>query len=151
MAAGAFTFYHQFAERIADGTIDMDDATANTFKLALFTSTHTPSTADTTFSALTNELTTLYGYTAGGKGLESITWVQTSGVSKFDAADVVWTAASGSITARYAVLYDTTVAAAGDLIGYFLLDATPADVTATDGNTLTVQWHTDGVFTLSVV
>ena len=150
MAAGAFTFYHQFAEKVADGTIDMDDTTALTYKLALFTSTHAPSTADTTFSALTNQVTG-NGYAAGGTALTSITWAQTAGVAKFDAADVVYTASGGPITARYAVLYDTTVAAAGDLIGYFLLDSAPADVTATDGNTLTIQWHTDGIFTLSVV
>ena len=147
MAAGAFVFYHQFAELVADGTQDLD---THGFKLALFTSTYSPSTASTTFSVLTNQVAEANGYLAGGKALESITWAQTGGIAKFDAADVVWTAASGSITARYAVLYNTTVAGAGDLIGYFLLDATPADVTATDGNTLTVQWHTDGIFTLDV-
>jgi hypothetical protein len=148
MAAGAFTFYHQFAELVADGTQDLD---THAFKLALFTSAHTPSTADTTFSALTNQVAAGNGYTAGGETLATVTWAQTSGVAKFDAADVVWTATGGSITARYAVLYNSTVAAAGDLVGYFLLDSTPADVTATDGNTLTVQWHADGIFTLSVV
>jgi len=147
MAAGAFTFYHQFAELVADGTQDLD---THGFKLALFTSTHSPSTADTTFSSLTNQVSG-NGYAAGGNALASITWAQTSGVAKFDAADVVYTASGGSITARYAVLYNTTVAGAGDLVGYFVLDDTPADVTATDGNTLTVQWHTDGIFTLSVV
>jgi hypothetical protein len=147
MAAGAFTFYHQFAELVADGTQDLD---THGFKLALFTSSHTPATSDTTFSALTGQVSG-NGYTAGGQALTSITWAQTSGVAKFDAADVVWTASGGSITARYAVLYNTTVAGAGDLVGYFVLDSTPADVTATDGNTLTVQWHTDGIFTLSVV
>lgn len=147
MAAGAFTFYNQFAELVADGTHDLD---ADGFKLALFTSSHTPAASDTTFSSLTNQVSG-NGYTAGGEALASVTWAQTSGVAKFDAADVVYTASGGSITARYAVLYNTTVAGAGDLIGYFLLDATPADVTATDGNTLTIQWHTDGIFTLSVV
>ena len=146
MAAGAFTFYHQFAELVADGTLDLD---TDGFKLALFTSSHTPATSDTTFSSLTSQVTG-NGYTAGGTALASITWAQTAGVATFDAADVVYTADSGSIVARYAVLYDTTLAGAGDLIGYFLLDATPADVTATDGNTLTVQWHANGIFTLDV-
>jgi len=149
MAAGAFTFYNQFAELVADGTIDLDN---DTFKLALLTSSYTPNAAsDTTFSVIdANEHAAENGYSAGGEALTSVTWGQSSGVGTFDAADVEWTASGGSITARYAVLHDSTVGGAGDLIGYFLLDSTPADVTATDGNTLTVQWHGDGIFTLDV-
>lgn len=51
----------------------------------------------------------------------------------------------GSITARSAVLYEV----AGDVLNHALLDAAPADVTATDGNTLTVAASASGVFTLS--
>jgi hypothetical protein len=61
-----------------------------------------------------------------------------------DPADAVWTAAGGSITARFAVLYEV----AGDVLCYCLLDSTPADVTATDGNTLTVAFNASGIFTL---
>ena len=146
MAANALVFYHSFSEAIADGTQDLD---THVFKLALFTSTHTPALTDTTFSALTNQVATAFGYTAGGATLGTVTWAQTTGTATFDAADVTWTAAGGSITARYAVLYNSTVAAAGDLVGYILLDNTPADVTVTDTNTLTVQWNASGIFTLA--
>ena len=69
----------------------------------------------------------------------------TTTVTVDDAADAVWTASGGSITARFAVIYEN----AGDVLCYCLLDSTPADVTATDGNTLTVALHSSGIFTLS--
>ena len=147
MAAGAFTFYNQFAELVADGTIDLDN---DTFKLALLDSGYSPSAASTTFSVVDEDEISGSGYSAGGETLTSVSWSQTAGVATFDAADVEYTADGGTITARYAVLHDTTVGGAGDLIGYFLLDSTPADVSVTDGNTLTIQWHEDGIFTLDV-
>ena len=146
MAAGTLTFYDSFVEALGDGTIDLD---THTFKVALFTSSYSPSAASTTFSALTNEVSAGAGYSAGGATLGSVTWAQTSGTAKFDAADTVWTASGGDITARYAVLYDSSVGGAGDLIGYILLDTAPADVTATDGNTLTIQWSGSGIFTVA--
>lgn len=59
--------------------------------------------------------------------------------------DPVWTASGGSITARFAVIYEVS----GNVLCYCLLDSTPADVTATTGNTLTVAAHSSGVFTLA--
>jgi len=147
MAAGTLTLYNTVAEWIADGTIDLD---THAFKLALLASGYTPSAAHDLYADLTNELSTANGYTSGGASLASITWGQVGGVSVFDSADVVWTASGGSIVARYGVLYDDT-AAGKPLIGYFLLDAAPANVTATTGNTLTVAPHaTLGWFALTV-
>ena len=62
-----------------------------------------------------------------------------------DPADAVWTASGGSITARFAVIYES----GGNVLCYCLLDSTPADVTATDGNTLTVALNASGIFTLA--
>jgi hypothetical protein len=63
----------------------------------------------------------------------------------------VFTASGGSITARYAVIDDDTVTTpvADPLVCYSLLDNSPADLTATDGNTFTVQMNASGIFTLS--
>lgn len=146
MAASALTFYHSFSEAIADGTQDLD---THVFKVALFTSTHVPSVNDTTFSALTNEVAAGTGYTAGGATLANVTWAQVAGTATFNADNTAWTASGGSITARYAVLYNSTVAGAGDLVGYITLDTTPADVTVTDTNTLTIEWNASGIFTLA--
>lgn len=147
MAAGKFTLYDSVAELIADGTIDLDN---DTFKLALLASGYTPSAAHDEYADLTNELSTANGYTSGGATLTGVTWGQTGGVATFDSDEVVWTASSSGITARYAVLYDDT-SSGKKLIGYMLLDSTPANVTATAGNTLTVAPHaTQGWFQLTV-
>jgi hypothetical protein len=40
----------------------------------------------------------------------------------------------------------STASGGGDpILGYFLLDSTPADVTVTDGNSLTVTWAANGI------
>ena len=54
-------------------------------------------------------------------------------------------------TARYAAIYDDTVASpvVDPIVCSTLLDTTPADVTATDGNTFTIQMNASGIFTLS--
>jgi hypothetical protein len=147
MAAGTFTLYDSVAEWIADGTIDLD---THTFKIILVTSAYTPSAAHDELADITNQLSTANGYTAGGGTLANVTWTRAAGVATFDSDNFVWTASGGSITARRAVMYDDTVA--GDpLIGHFLLDATPADLTATDGNTFTVGPHaSNGWFQLTV-
>jgi hypothetical protein len=50
-------------------------------------------------------------------------------------ANIVFTASGGSIAARLAALYEV----GGDVLAYMLLDATPADVTVTSGNALTIN------------
>lgn len=148
MAAGTFTLYDHVAEHIADGTIDLD---GHTFKLMLVDDGYTPNAAHDEYEDVSDdEIANGAGYTTGGAALTSVTWGQTGGVATFDSDPVVWTATGGPITARYAILFDDSVT--GDpLIGYFLLDATPADVTVTDGNTLTVSPHaSNGWFQLTV-
>lgn len=144
--AASITFYQSFREYIADGTIDLD---GHTFKVALTSSSYTPSASShSVFADVTNELSTANGYTAGGATLGSVTWTRSGGTVTFDAADTTWTASGGSIVARYAVIYDDT-AASDELVAYILLDTTPADVTTTTGNTLTLQWNASGIFTLT--
>lgn len=139
--AASITFYNSFREYIADGTIDLD---THTFKVALVASGYTFSAAHTVFADITNELATANGYTAGGAALGSVTWEHSGTTSTFDAADTEWTASGGSIVARYAVIYDDT-AASDELVACVLLDTTPADVTATDGNKLILQWNASGI------
>lgn len=146
--AASITFYNSFRKYLGDGTVDLD---THTFKVLLTSSTYTPSATTHTVKAdVTNELSTANGYTAGGATLGTVTWSQSGGTVTFDAADTAWTASGGSITARYAVIYDDTPTSPADpLVAYILLDTTPADVTATDGNTLTLQWNASGIFTLT--
>ncbi len=122
-----------------------------TVKATLHTSTYTFAATHSVYADLTNELSTANGYTNGGQALGSITWGQTSGTATFDAADTVWTASGGSIVARRLVLrvVGTINSQVDPLILSVLLDTTPADVTATTGNTLTIQWNASGIFTLA--
>jgi len=122
-----------------------------TVKVTLHTSTYTFAATHNVYADLTNELSTANGYTNGGLALTSLSWSQTSGTATFSAANAVWTASGGSITARRAVIrvVGTINSQVDPLIASILLDTTPADVTATSGNTLTLQWNGSGIFTLT--
>lgn len=149
MAADAWKVYNSFKEYMADGTIDMDN---DAFKMALFdVGSNATSLAVVRYGSLTSETANANGYTTGGKTLTSPTWVLAGSTVTFDGANVAWTASGGSITVRYAVIYDDTVSAVATDANVCMttLDNTPADVTVTDGNTLTVQINASGVFTLS--
>ncbi len=140
MAAGAWTFTNGGRTKLLDGTFDID---TDTFKMALFLSTSNIGAASTTYAGLTNEHANANGYTTGGKTLT----MALSGTTTVtvDCDDQVWTASGGSIVARFAVIYES----AGNVLCYCLLDSTPADVTATTGNTLTVAINASGIFTLA--
>lgn len=143
MAAGTWTFTNGARTKILDGTF----ASGSSWKVALFTSTSNLTTASTTFAGCTNEVgTTNTGYTAGGEaitaalaGTTSVTWSFSSNPS--------WTAGSANLTAKWAAIYKV----AGDVLCFCTLDSGGADVTATNGNTLTID--SDGtpnpVFTLA--
>lgn len=140
MAAGAWTFTNASRTYLLDGTFDLN---SDSLKMALFLSSSNIGSGSTTYAGLTNEHANANGYTTGGKALTpSLTGTTTV---TFDVDDQVWTASGGSITARFAVIYEVS----GNVLCYCLLDSAPADVTATDGNTLTVQIHSSGVFTLA--
>lgn len=146
MPAGKWKLYDTAKLNIGSGVTDLD---TNTFKIALFTSSSNANTlTNSTLSQLTNQVANANGYTTGGNTLSSVTWTQSSGTATFDAADTTWTASGGSITARFAVIYDDT-SASDSLVCVCLLDTAPADVTATSGNTLTIQFNASGIFTLS--
>lgn len=124
-----------------NGTFDFD---TDSFKIALFLSTSNLGAATTTFAGVTNEHAAANGYTAGGIAV-TIALSGTTTVTVDSTTNPVWTAAGGSIVARFGCLYEV----AGDVVAYFLLDSTPADVTATDGNTLTITISASGVFTVA--
>jgi hypothetical protein len=87
-------------------------ASGDTFKIALYTSSATLNANTTAYSA-TNEVSGT-GYTAGGATLTSngVSTTNTStaiGVGHLDFADASW--ASATITARGALIYNTTPSA----------------------------------------
>jgi len=141
MAAGAWTFTNGGRTSLLDGTFDID---SDSWKMALFLSTSNLGAASTTFAGVTNEHAAANGYSAGGIAV-TLTLSGTTTVKVDIDTDPVWTADSGSIVARFAAIYEV----GGNVLCYCLLDDSPADVTATDGNTLTVAAHANGVFTLA--
>lgn len=149
MAASAWRRYHTLPEYIGDGTIDLDN---DTFKVGLYLSTSNCATlTHTVLANLTNEHANANGYTTGGYTMLSVTWTTVTSTTTFDSADPQWTASGGPITARFAVIYKSGTANAivNPLVAYCLLDTTPADVTSTDGNTLTIQNSASGIFTIT--
>lgn len=149
MAADAWAVYDIFKEYIGDGTIDLD---ADTFNCGLYSSTSNFATLTLSGRAnLTNQHATANGYTQPGSALASVTWVRAGSTTTLDSADEVFTASGGSIVARAAVIDDDTVTTptADPLCCYTLMDNTPADVTATSGNTLTIQMNASGILALS--
>lgn len=141
MAAGAWVFTNGGRTSLLDGTFDID---SDTWKMGLFLSTSNIGAASTTYAGVSNEHATANGYTQDDTTIV-LTLSGTTTVKVDINTDPVWTAAGGSIIARYAVIYEN----AGNVLCYCLLDGTDADVTVTTGNTLTVAAHASGVFTLS--
>ena len=141
MAAGTWTFTNGGRTKLLDGTFDID---TDSWKMAQFLSTSNIGAASTTYAGVTNEHANANGYTTGGIAV-TLTLAGTSTVTVDVSTDPVWTASGGSITSRFSVIYEVS----GNVLCYCLNDSTPADVTATDGNTLTVQISASGVFTLA--
>jgi hypothetical protein len=142
MAAGTWTVTNTTRTKILNGQFDID---SDTYKCALFLSTSNISASSTTYAGVTNEVASANGYTTGGITVSPLALSGTTSVTVKFGTNPVWTASGGSITARFAVLYES----GGDVVAYCLLDSTPADVTATSGNTLTVDATTNPVFTLA--
>lgn len=140
-AAGNWTFTNNTRTYILNGTFDWD---TDSFKEALLLSTSNIGASSTTYAGVTNEHANANGYTTGGIAV-TITLAGTTTVTVDSSTDPVWTASGGSIVARFGLLYEVS----GNVAAYFLLDSTPADVTATAGNTLTIQHHASGIYTLA--
>jgi len=93
-----------FKQQLMQAQHDFTNSTGHTFKLALYTNSATFDASTTDYTA-TNE-TSGTGYSAGGGTLTNVT-PTTSGTTAFtDFADLTF--ASSSITARGALIYNTT-------------------------------------------
>ena len=147
MAANAFQVFDVFQDQLGNKLHDLN--ATDVVKMGLILSGWTPNiSTDVSYSVIASsyEHAALYGYTAGGDAVAS-TWDTVAGKLTFDVANNVWSASGGPITARYALLYNSSAGGTNDLIAYCLMDNTPADKTATDGNTFTVTVHESGIYT----
>lgn len=135
---------------MANGDIIWKASGGSTIKVALFPSTITinQDTDETIATHIASELTGT-GYTARGAELTLSDPATGSGTHqiKLDAADVVWTI-TGTLSAgaRYGLIYkDTGNNSTSYLLGWVDFDA---DKNPEDG-TLTIQWDTNGILTMS--
>ena len=93
-----------FKQALLDGEMDFSSDTAETFKIALYTSSATLDASTTAYSA-TNEVSGT-GYSAGGNTLTISANPTTSGTTAFlDFADTTWS--SATLTARGALIYES--------------------------------------------
>jgi hypothetical protein len=129
-APGAWTLVNGARTDILAGNFPVGSG----YKVALVTSSSNISASSTTWSGVTNEVSSGNGYTTGGVAVTLADTGSTS-VAVYFSSNPSWTASGGSIVARWAVLYKVS----GDVVCYCLLDSTPADVTVSSGNTLTVK------------
>lgn len=138
--------YNHLLELMGDNTIDMD---ADTFTLALMNATHVFTAANTLWSEVSaNEIASAFGYTTPGQNLTAVTWTTAVATVTFDAADVTWTAAGGSIgPATDAVLYDNTTTAPLDAL--MLSIDFGASETAGDGTDFKVTWNASGIISIA--
>lgn len=138
---GTIAFYNSWKDYLCEAV----NSSSDTFIIGLVTSSYTFSAAHSTISDITNEVS---GNGYARQTLASISSSQTSGTYTFDFADPVFTASTGSIVARRWFIFDDTVA--GDpLVCSGLISNADADVTTTDGNTLTFNVNASGLYTLA--
>ena len=107
---------------------------SGSWKVALVTSSSNIGSATTTWAGVTNEVASGNGYTTGGIAV-TLNLSGTTSVTVDFATNPTWTATGGSIVAEYAVLYLVS----GDVLAYSALDGTPASVTISTGNSLTID------------
>lgn len=147
MTEGIWTPTDATVVKLLSGTFLPSDS----YKVALLTSASNIGAGSTAFADVTGEVPdTDTGYTAGGAAVtvDALAGASTDGVPWKLVAPVVWTAGSADLTARWAVLYEV----GGDVLAYTALKLSdgetpaPVDVTATEGNTFTLQ-NTNSVFT----
>jgi hypothetical protein len=138
-----FNKHNQFVE---DTPHQVHDLSADTLKVAL---TNTAPVATNSILTDLTQITAENGYDAGGTAASITSSGQTSGTYKLVLADVVFTAANGTIGAlRYADLYnDTPTSPLDPLIGWWDYGSS---ITLQDTETFT--WDADattGILTLA--
>lgn len=139
----ANVIFNSFKKEIQDGSIDLD---TDTIKVMLVTASYTPNQdTHTRRSDVTNEVTGS-GYTSGGAALagKAVTQDNTDNEGVFDATDLTW--ATATLTARAAVIYrDSGAAATDELIVYVDFGA---DKTST-GDDFKIIWDAEGIINLN--
>ena len=136
MASG---IYDGFKADLMEGRVDIGTG-GDTIKVALLDSSHSFVAGDDVWSDISANEVSGTAYVAGGATLagQAVTEATTT---KWDGTDVTW--AASTITARYAVLYDTTNT--NSLIACIDFGEDKSSV----GADFVIQWHANGIITLA--
>lgn len=126
-----------FKQQLLEGKHNFTASTGHTFKLALFTSAATLGASTTAYST-TNEVAGT-GYSAGGGTLTNVTPTLDGTTAITDFADLTFTTAT--ITARGAMIYNTTTAGGSGTTDSVIILDFGADKTSTAGD-FTIQFPT---------
>jgi hypothetical protein len=147
MAAGAWVVYNEAKKYIGNATLNLSTAK----RITLHTSASNAATATLSiYSELTNEVSEATGYSSSGKALGTVAWTvgASAGQYMFDAVDTTWTATGGSIAnIKFAVISNVSGGASGKLLCRSTL--TSSQFTLASGNTMTLQYASGGILTLS--
>jgi hypothetical protein len=136
MASG---IYERFKANVLNKEVDLE---ADTIIVMLMDNSHAfTATHNVVGDVDANELPTAGGYTQKTKALTTKAVTQTA-TTKFDADDTAWT--SATFSAYHAVLYDDTVGT-DDLVCSFDFGG----VKTVTAGTFTIQWHANGIITLT--
>ena len=134
----------------------INDLVGATVLLSLVSSSWTPdasATGNSVWADMSANEVSGNGWTAGGEALSSLAATAISGGFKFSSGNVSKTASGGAIPAwRYGVIRvsGSLWGMTNPVVGYFVGDATPADVPATtSGNSLTINCPASGWFDLT--
>lgn len=149
MAAQAWKVYNLAKKKIGNTALNLS---ATAFRMTLHTSASNAATLTLgVYNSLTNEVTEGNGYSSSGKALTGEVW--TVGASakqyKFDCDDPVWTATGGTIpNIKFAAIW---ISAAASANRHLLCNAslTSSQFTLSQGNTLTLNINSAGVFTMA--
>jgi hypothetical protein len=149
MAAQAWKIFNLAKKKIGNTTLNL---AATVYRITLHTSASNAATLTLgVYASLTNEVTEGNGYSSSGKALTSEVW--TVGASakqyKFDVDDPIWTGTGGTIpNIKFAVIWLSGASANGR---HLLTTAslTSSQFTLSQGNTLTLQMNSAGVFTMA--
>lgn len=127
-----------FKQQLLQAKHDFTASTGDTFKLALYTNSAS-FTAATTNYTVTNEVGNSGTYSAGGGTLTNITPTTSGTTALTDFDDISFT--SATITARGALIYNTTTGAGTGTTDTVVVLDFGSDKTSTAG-TFTVQFPT---------
>ena len=149
MAAGPWIVFDAFIDEKNSGTHDLSTGNTDVYKVALYVQAYVPNVTTETIYAVTNEVAELNtGYTAAGQ-VEVVTLdTSVAGEVIINIVSPDWTAGTANLVCATAVIYNSTKS--NKLVAHCQLDntvpGTPADITVTDTNTLTINTAA-GIFT----